>query len=253
VTPAQTRNLLDLVTVRQSSAGGESARIGLSSLGVVRSSGAQRLVSAQDLQALDAAVGFQAVSPAYVPAGVGSASYAALGQVTQSVTLDPHALQAYAQSHHLQIPAMPAGMAGSVLSVTTGPLALVTYGVPAAELMSSRGMPALVVAQAPVPKVFSTGATAQEIEGYVLSLPGISPQLAAEIRAVGDVTETLPVPVLVGTTQSQTVTIGSAQGLYLQEVDGAAGAVVWTAGGYVHLVAGALDRSELLQVAGSLR
>lgn len=224
----------------------------LSSLGSLRKSGGGRLTAEPDLAALDAAVGFAVAVPSSLPSGLASPTYAVLGRVTQTLTLDQRKLAAYAAQHHLQLPPMPSRISGSVLSVTTGPVAVLSYGSPAVQLGQARSLPPLVVAEAPLPKVFSTGATVAEIEGYVLSLPGVSPQLSREIRAIADPSRTLPIPVPLGQATSAQVSVGGAQGLWVQAMSGSAGGVVWTSGDYVYGVAGSLGRRELLAIAAAL-
>ncbi len=240
-------------TAVQVAPGQAGSFLSLGSLGSMRQSGGGRLAAEPDLAALQAAAGFRVAVPASLPSGLPAPSYAVVGRQTQSLTLDRQRLAAYAARHQLQLPPMPGDLSGSVLSVTTGPAAVLSYGIPAARLGQAGGMPLLVVAEAPVPQVFSTGATVSEIEDYVLSLPGVSPQISAEIRAIADPARTMPIPVPMGQATSAPVTIGSAQGLWVQEADGKAGGVVWTSGGYVFGVAGTLGRQELLTVAASLR
>jgi len=224
----------------------------LSSLGSLQQSGSSRLTAEPTLAALRAAVGFQAAVPGSLPGGLPDPTYAVLARGTESLTLSQRKLAAYAEQHHLRLPPMPGDLSGSVLSVTTGPAAVFSYGSPAAQLGQARSFPLLVVAEAPLPQVFSTGATVTEIEDYVLSLPGVSPELSSEIRAIADPARTMPIPVPMGQATSAPVTIGSAQGLWVQEAGGKAGVVVWTSGGYVHGVAGTLGRQELLAIAASL-
>ena len=227
--------------------------IGLQSLGRMQQSGSSRLTAEPDLQALQAAVGFQVALPSSLPQNLPIPSFALVGQETRSLTLDQAKLAAFAAQHDLLLPPMPRTIAGSVLSVTTGPVAVISYGGAAADLAQARSVPALVLAEAPVPKVFSTGATVPEIEGYVLSLPGVSPQLAEEIRGIADPTRTMPIPVPMGQATSAPVTIGGAQGLWVQETPGSTGGVVWTSGGRIYAVAGTLGRAELLAIASAMR
>jgi hypothetical protein len=52
------------------------------------------------------------------------------------------------------------------------------------------------------PTVSSSGADLATLESYLLSQPGISAELAAQIRAIADPSSTLPVPVPAGAASS---------------------------------------------------
>ncbi len=225
----------------------------LSSLGSLQTTATPQLTAEPGLGAMQAAVGFQVHVPASVPAGLPQPSFAFLGAQTQSLTLSQQKLAAYEAKHHVQLPSMPADISGSVVNVTTGRAAVISYGTPAAQLGHASQLPQLIVAEAPLPKVYSTGATVAEIERYLLALPGVSPQVAAEIQTIANPSTTMPVPVPLGQATSQSVMVGSSQGLWLQQNQGGAGGVVWTHGGYVYGVGGTLSRRELLSIAASMR
>src|SRR5207245_1619310 len=59
-------------------------------------------------------------------------------------------------------------------------------------------IPTMAVVQMQSPVVSSSGASVTEIENYLISLPGFPPDVAAQIRAIGDPSTTLPVPVPTG-------------------------------------------------------
>ena len=252
------RNLLLIFQPKQFTAvplapGQAKTLIGPEALGALRQSGGRSLQAAQDLASLEAQVGFRMTLPA-APAGVGAPSYAVLAQGAQSLTFSQATLAAYARSHDLNLPAMPASISGSTLTVTTGPVAVVSYGAPAAQIVQEGSAPPnLALAEAPVPKVYSTGATVADIETYVLGLPGVSPQLAGEIEAIQNPTETLPILVPTGQATSQSVEVGGAQGLWVQESSGKLGGVVWTSGGHVFTVVGTLGETEILRLAAELK
>ena len=252
------RNLLLIFEPRQFTAvpvapGQVRSLIGLQNLGTMQDKGNSRLTAEADLAAAQAAVGFRIATPAALPHGLPAPSYAVLAQATQSLTLDQRKLASYAAKHHISLPPMPKNISGSILHVTTGPAVVISYGAAAAQLPRSQRMPPLVLAEAPVPKVFSTGAKVAEIEDYVLSLPGVSPELSAEIRDITDPTRTMPIPVPMAQVTSATVTLGAANGLWLQAKGQAAGGVVWTSGDRVYAVAGTLGKAEILSIASGLR
>jgi hypothetical protein len=99
--------------------------------------------------------------------------------------------------------------------------------------------------------VTSTGVSVTQLEDYLLQQPGISPQLAADIKAIGDPTHTLPIPVPVQYATSSDVTVQGVQGVALGDNTGAGAAVIWIKGN-VFFVGGTLKQSQLLTIANQL-
>src|ERR671933_33338 len=127
-------------------------------------------------------------------------------------------------------------------------------GTPGRAAVHREGdIPSLVVAEAAQPRITSTGATAREIEDYLLAQPGVSPQLAAEIKAIGDPTTALPIPVPVERATAQTVQVQGTSGLAVGDNTGIGSGVIWEKDGVVYGVAGALPESQILAIANSLQ
>jgi hypothetical protein len=178
---------------------------------------------------------------------------------------------AAAAAHRPLPPAMPAELDGSTLQVTIGPVVTVTFGGDFERLkrerikmhrsyrensghdMRSAGFPSLVIAQARLPQVLSTGASVRQIEGYLLRQPGVPPNLAAQIAAIGDPTTTLPIPVPIDRASAQQVLVQGVRGLAVGDNTGVGAGVVWQRDGYIYGVAGPLPESEVLAIANSLR
>ena len=114
-------------------------------------------------------------------------------------------------------------------------------------------LPPLVIVEAVAPRVYSTGATAQEIESYLLRMPGVAPQLADEIRAIGDPSTTMPIPVPIDKAYSQYVAVDGTRGLAIGDDTGVGGIIVWQRNGIVYGVGGGLPQRTLMEVAQSLR
>jgi hypothetical protein len=110
--------------------------------------------------------------------------------------------------------------------------------------------PVLTVVTMRRPEATSTGATADQLEDFMLAQPGVPPVLAQEIRLLGQ--SALPIPVPSGVTERQ-VTVGGSQGVLLSGGGGAATGVIWESGdGVVHTVAGLVNSADILNVARQL-
>ena len=170
-------------------------------------------------------------TPATLPAGVGSPSSIAIQpQVTATV--------------HVSQSAGPA-IGGSTLEITGGPAIVVQYGSRSGPV--SLTTLAIVAMQRPVAS--STGATASQLETFLLSRPGVPAGLAQELRLAGSPGTTLPVPVPAGVSEQQ-LTIGGAAAVLVAEPSGAASGVIWEGrDGVAHAVGGLLDKADVLSVA----
>jgi hypothetical protein len=164
---------------------------------------------------------------------------------------------------------MPRDLDGAILEVATHPAVIIAYGSTLPPLRTApraegshrqsgdddgpRSLPPLVIVQAPVPNVTSTGATVAQIEDYLLRQPGVSPTLAAEIRSIGDPETTMPIPIPIERAFGQRVTIQGVSGLGIGDNTGVGGVVVWQRGGIIYAVAGQLRQRDIMAVAESLR
>jgi hypothetical protein len=170
-------------------------------------------------------------APATLPAGVGAAGM---------VAIQP---QATATMHFSQN-AGP-GVAGSTLEITGGPAMAVQYG----SRDGRAGLTTLVIAVMRRPAASSTGASARQLESFLLSRGGLPGDLAQELRLIGDPGTTLPVPVPTGMSVRQ-LTIGGAPAVLIADPSGVAAGVIWESrDGLVHAVGGLLDSKDVLSVA----
>lgn len=192
------------------------------------------------------ATGMTVLAPASLPAGVPSTvTYEVAPGTTNTFTFSAAKAEAAAKKAHKTIPAMPAAIDGSTLQVTTYPMAVAIYGNP-------KGIPTLAIGQTQAPKVSSSGVTVKQLEDYMLSMPGVSPNLAASIRAIGDPTSTLPIPVPMNLAQSQSVTVQGVQGVAVGDSTGMGSVVIWVKDGVIHGVGGTLPESQVVDIANSL-
>lgn len=236
----------------------------------------QRVASAA---AASAVAGFTVLVPGSLPAGVPATPvYEVMPGETGSFTFSAAKARAAAAAKGKTLPPMPASIDGSSLQVTTGPVVVTTYvdqaaarrvmpeaksaivgssadsdSARAAAAFAARVGPMLVIAQSTVPEVKSTGVSASELENYLLEQPGISPNLANAIRAIGDPNTTLPIPVPVNQATSHQVPVQGVTGLAVADSTGLGGGIVWEKNGMVYAVGGNLTESQLLAVANALR
>jgi len=246
-------------------------------------------IEVADAAAARAAAGFAPLVPASPPSGLRAARWSVLQQTSATFTFSAASARDAASRAGRTPPPMPAGMDGSRLVFTAGTTIVQIYaGAPAGlggralggpvsggqvsggqvsdgQTIGGRSLggqvpagmsaevPALVVAQMRAPTVASDGVGLDELRAYLLAQPGISPQLAAQIRAISDPAHTLPVPVPAGQASTKNVKVRGTDGLFVGDSTGLGSGVVWRSGEFVFGVAGTLTESELLAVAGSLR
>jgi len=200
--------------------------------------------------------GFSAPNAGTLPSTVSTnVTYVVVPQAVATFTFSAAKAQAAAAAQGKTLPPMPAGMDGSTLTLTVGPALIEVFGdlkQGSTSDVSQLELPQLIVAESKAPVVTSTGVSVTELEDYLLKQPGITPQLAADIKAIGDPTHTLPIPVPVGYATSSDVTVQGVQGVALGDNTGAGAAVVWIKGN-VFFVGGSLKQSEILTIANQLR
>ncbi len=194
------------------------------------SSAAPHPVSSLDQAVSDA--GFNVTLPTHLPAGVGA---------VRQFTVQPRAAAT------VKFDSAAPSLAGSAVTVHAGPVVIAQYGG-----TSATDAPTLTVATMQRPTAVSSGASLSQIEAFLLAQPGIPPALAEEIRLIGDLRTTLPVPVPSGAAV-RSVQVSGWPGVLLSDSSNTAAAVVWEdSHGMLHVVAGILDAQDVLNVAGQL-
>jgi hypothetical protein len=191
-----------------------------------------------------------------LPSSVSSTvSYAAMPKAVGVFTFDAAKAAAAAAKAGKTLPKMPSGMDGSTLSVTVGPAVVEIYGnlnAGAASDTTQVNLPQLVIGASTAPVVTSSGVTTQQLEDYLLSQPGVSPQLAAAIRAIKDPSTTLPIPIPVEYATSTPVRVQDVDGVALGDNTGLGAGVIWIKSDTVYGVAGTLKQSQILDIANNL-
>jgi hypothetical protein len=200
-----------------------------------------------DAAAASAQSGLPVLTPAALPNGVsGPVSFGVVSHATGSLTFDAERLRASAAQKGVQVNPMPPTISGSTLIVNAGPALIEVWGARAAEAQ----IPTLVIAQTRMPTIDSTGATAAQLQDYLLSQPGVPPDIAAQLRAIKDPTSTLPVPIPKGLATTQPVQVNGVSGLLIKAVMGAG--VVWEKNGVIYAVGGQLTPDQVLAIATTL-
>jgi hypothetical protein len=183
------------------------------------------------LSAAESSTGLSVSLPSTLPHGIGSPNgFFVIPTLTATIDVGPDAGN---------------GLAGSSLAATVGPGIGVTYSGDVAGT-SFYPLGILTIAR---PVVTSSGATTSELEKFLLSQPGIPPDLTRELQLLGNLQTTLPVPTPRGT-NSATIEIGGSPAVLLADKANDASAAIWEAtNGEVHIVAGLLDEQDVRSVA----
>ncbi len=170
--------------------------------------------------------------PGTLPAGVGSpASIEVLPQVTATISFGPSAGGA---------------VAGSTLEITAGPGIIVEYSNGGS---GGNDLTTLALVAMRRPLATSTGATASQLEKFLLSQPGVPAGVSEQLQLLGNPGTVLPVPVPPGADEQQ-LTIGGVPAVLVSDRSGAVSGVVWESrDGIVHGVGGLLDSRDILSVA----
>ena len=196
--------------------------------------------------------GLRLLQPGSLPSDVPStARWEVVGPATATFTLDSLAAAADAARHHHAAPSIPSNLDGTTVTVHAGPAVIAVYGNHASA-HGIGGLPSLVIAEGTRPTATTNGASLAQLEQFLLAQPGVSPQLAAEIRSIGSPSSTLPIPIISGLMTSQSITIDGVPGVVAGDSSGLGSAVIWEKGGIVYGVGGLLPQAELVDIARSL-
>jgi hypothetical protein len=213
-----------------------------------------------DLAAARADSGLPVLTPSQLPQGVGLSGprYGVMPRTTATFTFSAETTRQSAASLGRTPPPMPANIDGSKLFITGGPAVVMFLDDATAPATSGgatsalSGLPKLVIAQGKGPTVQSDGVTVEQLQQYLLAQPGISPSLAAQIRAIKDPSSTLPIPIPVDMASSKSISVQGVQGVFVGDSTGLGSAIIWSKDGTVFGVAGTLTEAQILAVANSL-
>ena len=235
-----------------------SAATGLTQYGTFSFATPPQPIDVPDLATAEREAGFHVLRPT-LPAGMSSATarFGVMPRNTATFTFSAERTRASAARLQRTPPPMPANIDGAKLFINGGPAVVQFYndgtGPTTTGASPLSDMPRLIIAQGKGPVVQSDGVTVEQLQGYLLAQPGISPQLAAQIKAIKDPSSTLPIPIPVDVATSKTVTVQGVQGVFVGDSTGLGSAVIWSKDGLVYGVAGTLTEAQIMQVANSLK
>ena len=217
----------------------------------------QIVTSASDAAAV--AGGLQPPTVSNLPKGVSpNITYAAMPQAVAVFTFSADKAAGAAAKHGKTLPALPKGMDGAQLTVTVGPAVGEIFGninqnQNSGSDTSQINLPQLLVGASSAPVATSTQVTVKQMEDTILAQPGISAELKAAIRAIGNPGTTLPIPVPVQYATSRNVTIQGVNGVALGDNTGVGSAVIWVKNHVVYAVAGSIKQSDAIDIANNLK
>jgi hypothetical protein len=182
-----------------------------------------------------------------LPRGVtGEPTYYASGRASAELTFSVEKAAQATGSAGKALPPPPPGLDGSKFRLTAGP------GL-AAVWSEGRPVPAMIVVRANAPTAYSSGIPFETARDYVLSLPGVPENIAAQLRGFSGDGTTLPLFVAADEQTTSTADVGGARATVLTSRDGTMAGVVWVDSGVLTAVAGSLSADEVLSVARGLR
>jgi hypothetical protein len=113
-------------------------------------------------------------------------------------------------------------------------------------------IPQLAIVQMKAPTLYSNGPSVTQYENALLSMPGVPASVAAQIRSLGNLSSTLPIPIPTSLAASSTADINGAPGLVIGDTTGIASAVFWQSHGLLYAVVGSLTDHQVVAIARSM-
>ncbi len=207
----------------------------------------ERVREVDSLDDLTAHLGRTPLVPAAVPAPFASVQprYFAGDAQRSETTIDVARVREAAAQLGLQFASLPDP------SVT--PTVTVALSVPAsaAQVWEAGDRAMLLVAELESPTLELPAEIDPELlREDLLMLPGLPPDVVAQIRAVRDWRQTLIIPIPEGAT-SRTISLRGTSGLLIEGTEGTA--VLWQERGILHIVGGSVTADQALAIARSLR
>ena len=200
-----------------------------------------------DAAAAAAETGLDVPRVTTLPRGVsGEPVYQVGREVSATFTFDADRAARSAAEAGRARPTPPPGLDGSQVRLMAGPGVVAIWRQPT-------GVPALFVGRVVAPKAFSSGVPFETVRDYLLSLPGLPDDVAAQLRTFTADGSTLPLPVPGDRMTTSSAQVGGMPATVLASRDRLQAAVVWVDDGVVTVVAGSLSPDEVLSIARELR
>ncbi len=202
-------------------------------------------------------LGFPILLPHQLPRGIsGAPAYSVLGGGHATFTFNASKAHVYFVKNGYNNMNIPANLDGATFDITTTAGVVIAYG--------NQSDAQFMLVEFPSPVVRATGKVSlQELRDLILSLPGLPPQLVAQLRAIDLSSGMVPLPVPEGV-DSQSIAVHGTTGLLLTRSITttikqlkrfpAGSAVVWQTHGIIYAVGGTVsDSRQLISSANSLR
>jgi hypothetical protein len=202
-------------------------------------------------------VSFPILLPHYLPRGIsGTPDFGVIDGGHGTFTFGASKAHAFFVKNGYGNVNIPANLDGATFDLTTTAGVVIAYG--------NQADTQFMVVEVPSPAVRATGkASLDELRNVVLSLPGLPPQLVAQLRQINLSSGIVPLPIPSGI-DSQSVTVHGTTGLLLtsnisttiEQIKKfpAGSAVVWQMHGIIYALGGTVsDTNQLLTSANSLR
>lgn len=222
--------------------------------------------------------GLQLLTPGKLPSEVkGTSSYVVVTPGSGSFTFSAATASGTAGKLGQALPSLPPGLNGSTLTLRGGPVVVELAGSqgglgllgsslgsgapsplagshPALHglLGSPGGLPQVAIVQMKAPVLYSDGPSVAQYEDALLSMPGVPASLASQIKALGNLSSTMPIPVPTSFAASSTADINGSPGLVIGDTTGIASAVIWQSHGLLYGVVGSLTDQQVVAIARSM-
>jgi hypothetical protein len=188
------------------------------------------------------------VDPSVLPRGVGRTPerIMVIGARETAITFDRDRALEYLREHGRPDARLPERFDGTRLVVQL-PAVVVQ------QFAGRDGGPALLVGKAGMLGLDTEGgASLEELREVVLGLPGLPEETVAQLRAIGDWRNTLPLPVPTDEVRWRSTQVEGADAISFADPSGRLHALLWQRYGHIWGVAGVVGAGEARDVANSL-
>lgn len=229
----------------------------LASLGTLTATSHRRLREVGSAAAARLAAGFtprRETNPQLMP--LRPVKYFVLQAGTVTFTFSAAKARAYERRFHRRLPPMPAGLDGTAIQLHLGTGIVTAYG-PLTNSIGSRHRSQLAdgvaIAQMKTPRITSDGASIETLENYVLSMPNVPADVAAQLRTIASPSGSMPIPLRIDKTNAKGVVVDGTHGLAIGDQTGLGSEILWQKDGMIYAVGGSLKMSDAMALADALR